>query len=460
MNDAEIDAFRAPGRRYAGPDTAAGRRAPLATALARQGRMTPGQTAGRFYAVACVALEVTQRCNLDCTLCYLSPAAEAAHDVPMTVLFARLRSIRDHFGPGTAVQISGGDPTLRRVEDLEALCREIRRLGLWPCLMTNGIRATRPMLARLAGAGLVDVAFHVDTTQERQGGETEIALNGVRREYLARARGLGLRVFFNTTVHAGNMAELPALARFFRTHAHEITMTSFQLQADTGRGVMGARTGAVTQAGVEAALAEGFATALDFGVAGVGHEACNRYASVLVAGDRATAALGDRALFHRIVAAFEAAARGERATVAFAPLLRRAVLAAPLTALRAALHVAGRVLRLGPGLVASRGRVARLALFVHNFMDAEALERDRCEACVFRVATEDGPLSMCVHNARRDRHLFRPARVETADGQRWWSAATGRLTRHPETASPGVVPPKRRKGRDAIARRPQGSGWA
>ncbi|MEM6421960.1 MAG: radical SAM protein, partial [Pseudomonadota bacterium] len=243
LTDAQIDAYPAAGRRFAGTD----RRAPLREALETQGRYGPGQTAGRFYAVACVALEITQRCNLDCTLCYLSEAAEMAHDVPLPVLFSRLRMILDHFGPGTAVQITGGDPTLRRIGDLEALVTEIARLGLWPCLMTNGIRATRPFLTRLAKAGLKDIAFHVDMTQERRGYVSEAALNAVRAAYLDRARGLGLRVFFNTTVHADTIAELPVLARFFRTHAPEITMASFQLQAETGRGVLGRRETGVTR---------------------------------------------------------------------------------------------------------------------------------------------------------------------------------------------------------------------
>ena len=34
----------------------------------------PNQVLGRRSTVGCVALEITQRCNLDCTLCYLSEA--------------------------------------------------------------------------------------------------------------------------------------------------------------------------------------------------------------------------------------------------------------------------------------------------------------------------------------------------------------------------------------------------
>jgi len=82
-----------------------------------------GQTDGQFYPIACVALEVTQRCNLDCTLCYLSDHAEMAHDVPLEFLFRRIDTIERHNGAKTPIQLTGGDPTLRSLENLERLCR-------------------------------------------------------------------------------------------------------------------------------------------------------------------------------------------------------------------------------------------------------------------------------------------------------------------------------------------------
>ncbi|MGZ5431162.1 MAG: hypothetical protein ACXWEX_07135, partial [Thermoanaerobaculia bacterium] len=36
----------------------------------------PTQAIGRRYTIGCVAVEITQRCNLDCTLCYLSESSE------------------------------------------------------------------------------------------------------------------------------------------------------------------------------------------------------------------------------------------------------------------------------------------------------------------------------------------------------------------------------------------------
>lgn len=451
LDGGEIERFAPDGRRFAGGD----RRAPLRAALARRGWFGPGQMAGRFWPIACVALEVTQRCNLDCTLCYLSEHAEAAHDVPLAVLLERIETIASHYGPGTSVQLTGGDPTLRAADDLTALCRAIRARGMRSCLMTNGIRATRPLLARLREAGLDDVAFHVDLTQQRRGYSSEEALNALRSAYLERAQGLGLRVLFNTTVFDGNLAAVPALARFFKRRADAIALASFQLQAATGRGVLGGRGAAVTPEAVTGALAEGFATPLHVDVAAIGHPACTRYAAVLVAGDRAVSALGNRRLFRALVAALEANARRRGAYLRTAATLARVLPRRPDLLLALLRHVAGLAWSLRAGLVADRGRVHRLSLVVHDFMDAAALERERCECCVFKVATGAGPLSMCVHNAQRDRHVFAPTRVATPAGERWWDAASGEARERPARVTVEPTSPKRRKGR---ARRAEAAG--
>lgn len=265
------------------------------TRMERAGQWHPNQLLGRRWSIGCVALEVTQRCNLDCTLCYLSELSEAVHDVPLAELFRRIDAIAATYGPGTGVQVTGGDPTLRRPADLVALVGHLRLRALRPTLMTNGIKATRTLLATLAAAGLRDVAFHVDTTQKRPGFSSEAALNAVREDYLLRTRGLPLTVFFNTTVHDGNFDELPELVRFFVTHSDMVRVASFQLQAETGRGVAGRRSIDISRDSVAAKVAEGAGTPMPF-ISGIGHRGCNAYAVTLVAGGRVHCVTDDAAL--------------------------------------------------------------------------------------------------------------------------------------------------------------------
>ena len=74
---------------------------PLITRLMETGIWHDRQLAGRRWAMGCVALEITQRCNLDCTLCYLSPYSEAVKDIPLGEIFKRIETIFRQYGPNT-----------------------------------------------------------------------------------------------------------------------------------------------------------------------------------------------------------------------------------------------------------------------------------------------------------------------------------------------------------------------
>ncbi|MEL6264593.1 MAG: radical SAM protein, partial [Pseudomonadota bacterium] len=358
-------------------------------------------------------LEVTQRCNLDCTLCYLSDLAEVTPDPPLDMLLARVDEIHARFGPNTNIQVTGGDPTLRPLDDLEAIVARIRGLGMRSALFTNGIRAWHAMLARLAAAGLNDVSFHVDTTQNRLrdggGHDDEQALNAIRAACLDRAAGLGLRVNFNTTLHAGNIAQVPALLDWFVAHAAAINLVSFQMQAETGRGTAGGRGADVTRERLVAMIGEATAGAANFDVFAIGHRDCNLHSSVLVAGNRRAPLYGDAPFFRALFAALAAdgAASGADWNDDRVMVLRALRLLAGRPwlwpgALRAA---RASLLPLLPALLAGH-RPHRLSLFVHNFMAAAALDEARCESCVFLAMTDRGPLSMCALNADRDAYVM------------------------------------------------------
>ena len=397
------------------------------------GQWAPNQMAGRRWPVACVSLEITQRCNLDCTLCYLSDSAEAVRDFPLDEVFRRIESIHAHYGPGTDVQVSGGEPTLRRRDELRAIVAKIAALGMRGSLFTNGIKATRELLQELAQAGLTDVAFHVDSTQQRAGYANESELNALRLEYIERARGLPLSVFFNTTVHDGNFDDVPALAAFFVAHADVVRFASFQLQAQTGRGVLGARTEQIDNHSVAARLQQGAGTALRFNVLQAGHSDCNRSAVLLAINGRTYDAFEDAAFVSRFMRD-TAHLRIDRGTPwrAFRSLLGAALRrpAQSLAAMRWAARFAWKARR---DLLAARGRVHKLTFFTHNFMDACSLQRERIDACVFMAITHEGPISMCAYNAQRDRWLLQP--LATAAGV--WQPLRGSA----------VIPLKLLKGR-------------
>lgn len=373
--------------------------------------------AGRRWPVACVSLEVTQRCNLDCTLCYLSDSSESVLDFPLEEVLRRVDLIARHYGPGTDVQVSGGEPTLRPPADLLRIVSHIAQHGMRATLMTNGIKATRSLLTQLAAAGLTDVAFHVDTTQERAGYTTEADLNPLRREYIERARGLPLSVFFNTTVHAGNFDQIEALTGFFVSQADVVRFVSFQLQADTGRGVLRGRDDVISNDSVARRLAAGAGTPLSWNVLSAGHHDCNRLAVSLVVDGRVIDVLADSEFIQRFMRETTGFRINRRTPWRSLVSLVQAAAARPALAWASVGWVASLVRQHWRGLLAARGRVHKLTFFTHNFMDACQLDADRLDACVFLAVTQDGPLSMCAYNAQRDDFLLKPL----ATSQGTWS---------------------------------------
>jgi len=401
---------------------------------------TPNQVLGRRSTIGCVALEITQRCNLDCTLCYLSESAESIKDLPLPILFDRIDRIRETYGPGVGVQVTGGDPTLRPRDELVAIVRRLSDRGLRPSLLTNGIKASRDLLEELAAAGLFDVAFHVDTTQRFKKYRDEEALNAVRLEYIERARGLRVAVIFNTTVHAGNLEEVPMLARFFLAHSDVVGMASFQVQAATGRGEWRERAPHVTPEAIAERIRRGVGLdRLCWDTALVGHPSCNRGTMLATAGGRAVDVLTDRPLYERFLREFRHVPFDRRDVPRTARKVVAGALRHPYWLLRGGAFLV-RKLWAVRGAFFRREPLGKITFFIHNFMDANCLDPERIRNCSFMVMTADGPVSMCAHNARRDAYVLKPVQIGPRDDN-VFDPATGRITRR-EEATAGPAPPK------------------
>lgn len=390
----------------------------LAQTRRRMGQLYTGnQILGRSRTIGCVAVEITQRCNLDCTLCYLSEHSASVQDIPLGEVFRRLHAVVEHYGPGTNVQITGGDPTLRKHAELVQIVRFASQLGLRPALFTNGIAASRRLLEQLAANGLCDIAFHVDTTQRRAGYTSEAALNKVRQEYIERARNLGLMVVFNTTVHKGNFDELPALVRFFVENAGVVGFVSFQLQADTGRGEWRSRDRLINQETVKRLIDLGAATDLPWDIVRIGHNECHSYVPALVANKRVHPLIEDADLLADFLDHFQAARCDLRASrMQFIAAYFSILLRQPRWWPRALAYFFAQTRLMWKDVLCGRGKVKKLSFFIQNFMDAGHLQAERISACSFMVMTAGGPVSMCEHNARRDEYILKPVRVVRADG--------------------------------------------
>lgn len=382
---------------------------------------TGNQVLGRLQTIGCVAVEITQKCNLDCTLCYLSEHSQQVSDVPIEEIYRRLDDVLKHYGPGTHVQITGGDPTLRKHSELIDIVRYANDLGLYSALFTNGISATRKLLQQLADVGLRDVAFHVDSTQRRENGDNEQALNPLRDEYLERTKGLGLMVIFNTTVHKDNFHQVPELVRFFRNRADQIGLVSFQLQADTGRGEWRKRDVVINRETVQKQIELGSAPEptieLPWEALQVGHRECHSYLPTLVVNNKVYPLVHSAEFFEDFVNEFQHLSWDrQQATTTVIFNFVKALALKPNWWVRIAKQGCCVIKPMILDLFKSRGKVQKLTFFVQNFMDANQLDQDRVDACSFMVMTADGPVSMCQHNSQRDDYILRPLDITRADG--------------------------------------------
>jgi hypothetical protein len=110
----------------------------------------------------CVVLDVTERCNLACPVCFASAGSAPKPDPSVDKIEAWCRELLASGGPFN-IHLSGGEPTVRR--DLPEIVRRIRALGFsYIQLNTNGLRlaADQEYAGELKEAGLTCVFLQFD----------------------------------------------------------------------------------------------------------------------------------------------------------------------------------------------------------------------------------------------------------------------------------------------------------
>lgn len=110
----------------------------------------------------CVLLELTNRCNMRCPVCFARAGEAEPRDVPFSELALQYDLLMERGGPFN-IQLSGGEPTLR--DDLPEIIQMGREKGFaFFQLNTNGLRLARePGYAKkLRDAGLDCVFLQFD----------------------------------------------------------------------------------------------------------------------------------------------------------------------------------------------------------------------------------------------------------------------------------------------------------
>ena len=182
-----------------------------------------------------VAWNLTRRCNLACSHCYIS--AGAWHDDGSELDTDACRRVLDDVlavNPSVLLILSGGEPLVRK--DLEAIAAHGANAGATVVVGTNGTGLDDARIASLKSAGVQGVAVSVDSLRPeyhdrfRHGtGALADTLGAVDRLGAAR-----LDCVVQTTLTRGNRRELPELVAW----AAERGAVSFNLYfvVPTGRG--------------------------------------------------------------------------------------------------------------------------------------------------------------------------------------------------------------------------------
>lgn len=115
----------------------------------------------------CAAVaEITQRCDLECPVCYADSTNSEKPDMPLDRIAAWFKDIRRSAGDAN-IQLSGGEPAMR--DDLPEIVSIARKSGFsFVQLNTNGVRlGSDPALAGALGkAGLSSVFLQFDGTHD------------------------------------------------------------------------------------------------------------------------------------------------------------------------------------------------------------------------------------------------------------------------------------------------------
>ena len=186
----------------------------------------------------CTALiEITERCNLNCPICFASSGEHPKPDMSLEHIERILQGVAKN-APGCNVQISGGEPTVR--DDLPHIIALAKRIGIgFVQLNTNGIRlAQEPGYAQALGkAGLASVFLQFDGTNDA----TYTILRGkplmaLKEECIKACSEAGIGVVLTAVLKPGvNIEEIGPLIRFAMDRMPGVRGVHFQPISYFGR---------------------------------------------------------------------------------------------------------------------------------------------------------------------------------------------------------------------------------
>lgn len=361
----------------------------------------PPDAAGRFAPQSggplMTMLEVTNRCNLACPICF-SDANRLAWDLSHAEINAALANLLAVTGRPIQVQISGGEPTVR--EDLPEIVGLCRAAGVrFVEIITNGVRISRDLayLRALKAAGVTGIYLQFDGLRAA----THRALRGadlteVRARALANIRAADMCCTLAVAVTRGvNDDELGDIVDFAFANLDIVKVVNFQSATRfAGRFELGPEHGGYSVAELTGLIAAQTGLPADSFLGDfLGHTDCNAM-TLAYRKDGGYLSLFDY-IRSRDVARF----LGDRARERILDLWegRKAYYLKHL-ANPAAWRLIAKATAIFGANPANVAHTPHLLVFAKSFMEREGLRPERLRQCCYAVATPRGVYSFCAYN--------------------------------------------------------------
>jgi hypothetical protein len=184
-----------------------------------------------------VEIEVTQRCNLRCPVCFMSAGAELP-DPDLYTLRAMLEATYRQSGGQTSVQITGGEPTVRK--DLPEIIRLVKETGFSAVeVNTNGVAIGRDpaYIQTLADAGISGIYLQFDGLTQAVYTQIRGAdLLNTKLQAIEYCRAAGVQVVLAMTIIWGvNHNQIGDVLDFALRNQDVIVGVAFQPAFTSGR---------------------------------------------------------------------------------------------------------------------------------------------------------------------------------------------------------------------------------
>ncbi|MCK4340379.1 MAG: radical SAM protein [Phycisphaerae bacterium] len=194
----------------------------------------------QHHSASCLAqIDLTNRCNLNCPVCFASAnAARGVAEPSYEMVVEYLRALRkQHPYPATAIQFTGGEPTLH--PDFHRIIKTTCEMGFSHVqIATNGLKiAEREFTERAAEAGLHTLYMQFDGLDDEQYQKLRgRPLLDVKMRAIENCRRTGMKVcLVPTIVKTINEDQVGSIFRFAVENADVISAISYQPVAFTGR---------------------------------------------------------------------------------------------------------------------------------------------------------------------------------------------------------------------------------